>query len=59
MNRFDGKVVIVTGAASGIGLATARRFGREGARVVIADRDVDQANAAVEQVKQAGDAGVK
>ena len=54
MNRFDGKVVIVTGAASGIGLATARRFGREGARVVIADRDVDQANAAVEQVKQAG-----
>jgi NAD(P)-dependent dehydrogenase (short-subunit alcohol dehydrogenase family) len=54
MSRFDRKVVIVTGAASGIGLATAQRFGREGARVVIADRDVDHANAAVEQVKQAG-----
>ena len=54
MSRFDGKTVIVTGAASGIGLATAQRFGSEGARVVIADRDGDHANAAVEQVKQAG-----
>jgi NAD(P)-dependent dehydrogenase (short-subunit alcohol dehydrogenase family) len=54
MSRFDGKTVIVTGAASGIGLATAQRFGSEGARVVIADRDGEHANAAVEQVKQAG-----
>jgi meso-butanediol dehydrogenase/(S,S)-butanediol dehydrogenase/diacetyl reductase len=36
--RFENKVVIVTGAASGIGEATARRFSREGARVVLADR---------------------
>jgi meso-butanediol dehydrogenase/(S,S)-butanediol dehydrogenase/diacetyl reductase len=35
--RFGGKVALVTGSASGIGAATARRLGREGARVVVAD----------------------
>jgi NAD(P)-dependent dehydrogenase (short-subunit alcohol dehydrogenase family) len=35
--RFDGRVVIVTGGASGIGAATVRRFVAEGARVTIAD----------------------
>ena len=54
MSRFENRAVIVTGAASGIGLATAQRFGSEGARVVIADRDLDHANAAVEEVKKAG-----
>ena len=38
MARFDGKVVIVTGAGSGIGAATARRFSREGASVVLVGR---------------------
>ncbi len=37
--RFEGKVVLVTGAASGIGEATARRFAREGARVALNDAD--------------------
>ncbi|TCQ10481.1 meso-butanediol dehydrogenase/(S,S)-butanediol dehydrogenase/diacetyl reductase [Rhizobium sp. PP-F2F-G36] len=39
MNRFEDKVVIVTGAASGIGAATARRFSDEGAHVVMVDKD--------------------
>lgn len=54
MSRFENRTVIVTGGAGGIGLATAERFGSEGARVVIADRDPDHANAAAEQVKRAG-----
>ena len=39
MNRFTGKTVLVTGAASGIGRATARRFADEGANVVVVDLD--------------------
>ena len=38
MNRFEGKVVIVTGAGSGIGAATAKRFLTEGALVVLNGR---------------------
>lgn len=41
MSRLEGKVAIVTGAAGGIGRATAARFVAEGARVVITDLDGD------------------
>lgn len=52
--RFKDRVAIVTGAASGIGLATARRLGEEGARVVLADINGDAAEAAAKNVRDAG-----
>lgn len=42
--RVDGKVVIVTGASSGIGLATARLLANRGARVALAARSADKLN---------------
>lgn len=54
MKGLQDKAVIVTGGASGIGLATAKRFGAEGARVVIADLDAAKAGRAAEEVTAAG-----
>jgi NAD(P)-dependent dehydrogenase (short-subunit alcohol dehydrogenase family) len=55
--RFGDRVAIVTGAASGIGLATAKRLGSEGARVVIADVQADKADRAAQEVIAAGAPG--
>jgi len=52
--RFQDKVVVVTGAGSGIGKATALAFGGEGAKVVAADIDAASAQATAEQIKAAG-----
>lgn len=45
-NRFEGRVAVITGGASGIGLAAARRLAREGASVVVADLNRDALEAA-------------
>ena len=54
MTRFQDKVAIVTGGASGIGLATAKRLGSEGCRIVIADLNGEKADGAAGEVKRAG-----
>jgi NAD(P)-dependent dehydrogenase (short-subunit alcohol dehydrogenase family) len=54
MGRFEGKVAIVTGAANGIGRATARGFAREGARVLAADVDDEGGRATVEAIRADG-----
>lgn len=53
-DRYTGKVAFVTGAASGIGRATAVAFAAEGARVAILDRTADVLRETVGAVKEAG-----
>jgi NAD(P)-dependent dehydrogenase (short-subunit alcohol dehydrogenase family) len=48
--RLEGRTAYVTGGASGIGLATVRRFADEGASVVVVDMDDDKGRAAAEEV---------
>jgi NAD(P)-dependent dehydrogenase (short-subunit alcohol dehydrogenase family) len=52
--RVAGKVAVVTGAASGIGAATARLLAAEGARVVLADLDLDRAGDVRDEIEAAG-----
>lgn len=52
--EFNGKVALVTGAASGIGLATAQAFAVAGARVVVADLDESAARTVAQELSDAG-----
>ncbi|MDQ0867492.1 glucose 1-dehydrogenase [Arthrobacter globiformis] len=54
MGTLENKIAIITGAASGMGKAMALGYAREGAHVVIADLNLEGANAVAEEIKQAG-----
>ena len=53
MKEFDGKVALLTGGGSGIGRATALAFAREGAKVVIADRNAQRGEQIVSTIRAA------
>ncbi len=54
MKEFEGKVALVTGGGSGIGRATALAFAREGAQVVIGNRNVQRGEETVSMIREAG-----
>ena len=54
MKEFEGKVALVTGGGSGIGRATALAFAREGAQVVIGNRNVERGEETVSMIREAG-----
>src|SRR5579863_2268880 len=54
MNRLDGKVAIVTGAAQGIGRAIVSRLAAEGARVALTDVQLDSAEIAAAEIRATG-----
>jgi NAD(P)-dependent dehydrogenase (short-subunit alcohol dehydrogenase family) len=54
MGRLEGKTALITGGGGGIGRAIALRFGQEGARIVITDRDGAQGQASVAALADAG-----
>jgi NAD(P)-dependent dehydrogenase (short-subunit alcohol dehydrogenase family) len=54
MEQFEGRVAVVTGAASGIGKALAERFAAEGMKVVLTDVEPEPLDAAVEAIRSTG-----
>jgi NAD(P)-dependent dehydrogenase (short-subunit alcohol dehydrogenase family) len=56
VGKLDGKVAVITGGSAGMGLATAKLFAHEGAKVVIAGRDQVALDAAVQSIGNGADA---
>src|SRR5487761_2303972 len=52
--RLKDKIAIITGAANGIGLATARKFAAEGAVAIVCDLNIDQVNKVVADIQAIG-----
>ncbi len=59
MQRYEGRVVAVTGAAQGLGLAMAQRFAAEGATVVLADRSEEALTEAGDELRRKSPAAVR
>ncbi|NNL94288.1 MAG: SDR family NAD(P)-dependent oxidoreductase [Xanthomonadales bacterium] len=53
-DRLKGKVALVTGSGNGIGEATAKRFGEEGARVVVSDINTADAESVATEIMENG-----
>lgn len=58
MNNIEGKVVIITGASSGIGEATAKKLGSLGAKIVLAARRKERLEVLKKQIEQNGGTAV-
>lgn len=59
MSQLKDRVALVTGGASGLGRAAAQLFARDGARVVVADLDIDGARETVRLIEEAGGAAAE
>src|ERR1700720_475157 len=57
-SRVEGKVALITGGGSGIGRATALLFGREGAKVMVADYSAEGGEHTAKTIKEVGGAAV-
>lgn len=58
MNNIEGKVVIITGASSGIGEATAKKLGNLGAKIILAARRKERLEVLKKQIEQNGGTAV-
>lgn len=59
MSNIEGKVIVITGASSGLGLVAAKEFGKRGAKVVVGARRLDRLQSLVKELGQPEETAVK